>query len=71
MGRPKIGTRVITYLNDETLKFVDELASDLGINTRSEMLRELIQHTQYTLNIKEMIMLQKGEMTDREFTEAG
>ena len=67
MGRPKIGVRASTFLKEESVEFIDNLAVDLGIKTRSNMMRLLLEYTTEVVNIKEIMEVKTGKITDAEF----
>ena len=67
MGRPKIGVRASTFLKEEAVTFIDNLAMDLGIKTRSSMMRLLLEYTTEVVNIKEIMEVKTGKITDAEF----
>lgn len=70
MGRPKIGERVSCFLDEKTIAWLDETYPHLGMSSRAQLIRYLVEYCHNDIShIEAVLKLKRKVWSIEQFNE--
>ena len=64
LGRPLIGKRASCFLSTETHAWLETVQSELGLKTKAEAMRKVVEHARNVTNIIECLKIENGQQEE-------